>query len=118
MDFTGILLLVLASLTSGLAVAAVFHDRFQKPIASLLCLLSAVAPWFSILPLFSHFQFGNFLIIFGLFGATPVLLISFFLFGLGKPYPARARSAGFALTAMFSALITFLATFNLLSKME
>ena len=114
------IMLVTGALTSVFAMMAIYHDKFRKIIASLLCLLAALAPWIIILPIFNITSFlpGNAATATGLFGAPPLLIAAFFLFGAGTRYPERGRVAGFALTGLFASLVTCLATIHLLSKME
>ena len=109
-----------AAIVSIAGVTAVVVNRFRKSLAGALVVMAAICPWLMINGFYMNWSWlqGEWVGILGLFGASPLFLIAFFLYGVGIAAPRRGFSAGASLIGMFVALGNTLLWFQLFSKME
>ena len=114
-----IIVVTTAVMMTAAGIAAVVVNRFRKILAGVVALLAGVCPWLPIGAFFRHWQWlqGQWTTTAGMFGALPLFVIAFFLFGKGEVTPGRGFAAAASLAGMFTALGHMLFWFHLLSRM-
>jgi hypothetical protein len=109
-------LIIFAVLTGIVGIVAPIMNRGRKKAACILSLLAGAAP----VAFFLSYEgmIHELLIYFGLFGAPPLFLISFFAFGFGEKKSIDQSAALASLLGIFVSLVYTFILFHVLSRME